>query len=132
MDDNDNKNTGGKYRMIPIFEKAVSMAIATKGLKIMVGSGVDGATYVHGTQGLDLEALVKRTGMSPTRAIQCATMINAEALGWQDQIGSLEKGKFADLIAASGDPLSDITELQRVKFVMKGGKVVKNELAAGR
>ncbi len=132
MDDNDNKNTGGKYRMIPIFEKAVSMAIATKGLKIMVGSGVDGATYVHGTQGLDLEALVKRTGMSPTRAIQSATMINAEALGWQDQIGSIEKGKFADLIAVSGDPLSDITELQRVKFVMKGGKVVKNELVVGR
>jgi imidazolonepropionase-like amidohydrolase len=132
MDDNDNKNTGGKYRMIPIFEKAVSMAIATKGLKIMVGSGVDGATYAHGTQGLDLEALVKRTGMSPTRAIQSATMINAEALGWQDQIGSIEKGKFADLIAVSGDPLSDITELQRVKFVMKGGKVVKNELVVGR
>jgi imidazolonepropionase-like amidohydrolase len=132
MDDNDNKNTGGKYRMIPIFEKAVSMAIATKGLKIMVGSGVDGATYVHGTQGLDLEALVKRTGMSPTRAIQSATMINAEALGWPDQIGSIEKGKFADLIAVSGNPLSDITELQRVKFVMKGGKVVKNELVAGR
>jgi imidazolonepropionase-like amidohydrolase len=132
MDDNDNKNTGGKYRMIPIFERAVSMAIATKGLKIMVGSGVDGATYVHGTQGLDLEALVKRTGMSPPRAIQSATMINAEALGWQDQIGSIEKGKFADLIAVSGDPLSDITELQRVKFVMKGGKVVKNELVVGR
>jgi imidazolonepropionase-like amidohydrolase len=132
MDDNDNKSTGGKYRMIPIFEKAVSMAIATKGLKIMVGSGVDGATYVHGTQGLDLEALVKRTGMSPTRAIQSATMINAEALGWQDQIGSIEKGKFADLIAVSGDPLSDITELQRVKVVMKGGKVVKNELPVGR
>ena len=45
MDDNDAKNTGGKYRMIPIFEKAVSMAAATKGLKIMVGSGVDGATF---------------------------------------------------------------------------------------
>jgi imidazolonepropionase-like amidohydrolase len=70
--------------------------------------------------------------MSPTRAIQSATMINAEALAWQDQIGSIEKGKFADLIAVSGDPLSDITELQRVKFVMKGGKVVKNELPVGR
>src|SRR4029453_2685045 len=132
MDDNDNKNTGGKYRMIPIFKKAVSMVIATKGLKIMVGSGVDGATYVHGTQGLDLEALVKRTGMSPTRASQSATMINAEALGWQDQIGSMEKGKFDDLIAVSGDPLSDITELQRVKFVMKGGKGVKNDMVVSR
>jgi imidazolonepropionase-like amidohydrolase len=55
-------------------------------------------------------------------------MINAEAMGWQDQIGSIEKGKFADLVAVSGDPLGDITELQRVRFVMKGGKVVRNEM----
>jgi imidazolonepropionase-like amidohydrolase len=127
MDDNDRKNTGGRFRMIPIIEKAVSMAIATKGLKIMVGSGVDGATFVHGTQALEFEALVRR-GMSPARAIQSGTMINAEVLGWQDQIGSIEKGKYADLVAVSGDPLADITELQRVKFVMKGGKIIKNEL----
>ena len=113
--------------MIPIIEKAVSMAIATKGLKIMVGSGVDGSTFVHGTQALEFESLVRR-GMSPARAIQSGTMINAEAMGWQDQIGSIEKGKYADLVAVSGDPLADITELQRVKFVMKGGKIVKNEL----
>ena len=49
--------------------------------------------------------------MTPARAIQSGTMINAEALGWQDQIGSIEKGKYADLIAVSGDPLADITEL---------------------
>jgi imidazolonepropionase-like amidohydrolase len=49
-------------------------------------------------------------------------------LGWSDQIGSIEKGKYADLIAVSGDPLSDITELQRVRFVMKGGKVIRNEI----
>jgi imidazolonepropionase-like amidohydrolase len=130
MDDNDSKNTGGKYRIIPIFEQAVRLAAATRGIKVMMGSGVDGATYAHGTQALDFEALVKRTGLSPVRAIQAATTINAEALGWQDQIGSIEKGKYADLIAVSGDPLADITELQRVKFVMKGGKVVRNELAA--
>ena len=53
-----------------------------------------------------------------------------KAMGWQDQIGSIAKGKFADLVAASGDPLADITELQRVKFVMKGGKVVRNDLAS--
>jgi imidazolonepropionase-like amidohydrolase len=130
MDDNDAKNTGGKYRMIPIFEKAVSMAAATKGLKIMVGSGADGSTFAHGTQALEFEALVKHGGMSPARAIQSGTMVNAEVLGWQDRIGSIDKGKYADLIAVSGDPLADITELQRVKFVMKGGKVIKNELGA--
>jgi imidazolonepropionase-like amidohydrolase len=131
MDDNDAKSTGGKYRMIPIFEHAVSMAANTKGMKIMVGSGADGSTYAHGTQALDFEMLVKRADLSPVRALQGGTIINAEALGWQDQIGSIEKGKFADLIAVSGDPLSDITELQRVKFVMKGGKVIKNDVVPG-
>ena len=128
MDDNDNKNTGGKYRMIPIFEKAVTMAGTTRGLKIMIGSGVDGSTFPHGTQALEFEALVKQAHMSPARAIQSGTIVNAEVLGWQDQIGSIEKGKYADLVAVSGDPLADIAELQRVKFVMKGGKIIRNEL----
>jgi imidazolonepropionase-like amidohydrolase len=128
MDDTDAKNTGGKYRMIPIFEKAVRMAAATKGMKIMLGSGADGSTYAHGSQALDFEALVKRGGLSPARAIQAATTINAEVLGWQDRIGSIDKGKYADLIAVSGDPLADITELQRVKFVMKGGKIIRNDI----
>jgi len=131
MDDNDEKSTGGKYRIIPIFVRAASMAAATKGIKVMMGSGVDGATYPHGEQGFDFEALVKHAGLTAARAIQAGTIINAEALGWQDQIGSIEKGKYADLIAVSGDPLADITELQRVKFVMKGGKVIKNESMSG-
>jgi len=128
MDDNDARNTGGKYRMIPIFEHAVSMAANTKGMKIMVGSGADGSTYAHGTQALDFEMLVKRAGLTPARALQGGTIINAEALGWQDQIGSIEKGKYADLVAVSGDPLADVTELQRMKFVMKAGKVIRNDL----
>ena len=131
MDDNDKKNTGGKYRIIPIFTKAATMAAATKGIKVMAGSGADGSTFAHGTQALEFEALVKLAGMTPARAIQSGTIINAEALGWQDQIGSVEKGKYADLVAVSGDPLADITELQRVKFVMKGGKVIRNDMAAG-
>jgi len=129
MDDNDAKNTGGKYRIIPIFEKAAHMAAATPGLKVMVGSGADGATFPHGTQALEFEALVKVAGLTPAKAIQAGTMTNAEVLGWQNAIGSIEKGKFADLIAVSGDPLADITELQRVKLVMKGGKVIKNDWA---
>src|SRR6185312_7072329 len=70
MDDNDAKNTGGKFRMIPIFEGAVRTANATPGVRIMVGSGADGATYAHGTQALDFEMLVTRGGLSPVRALQ--------------------------------------------------------------
>ena len=62
--------------------------------------------------------------VAPARAIQSGTIVNAEILDWADKIGSIEKGKYADLVAVSGDPLADITELQRVKFVMKGGKVI--------
>ncbi|HVS23984.1 MAG TPA: amidohydrolase family protein [Gammaproteobacteria bacterium] len=129
MDDNDDKATGGKYRMTAIFAKAVQTANATPGLKIMVGSGADGSTYVHGTQALDLEALVKRGGLTSARALQGATIVNAEALGWKDRIGSVEKGKYADLVAVARDPLADITEMQRVKFVMKGGKIIRDELS---
>jgi imidazolonepropionase-like amidohydrolase len=66
--------------------------------------------------------------MSPAEVLQAATMTNAEAMGWQDRIGSIEAGKFADMIAISGDPLNDITELQRVKFVMKSGKIIRDDL----
>jgi len=128
MDDTDDKNTGGKYRMSSIFAGAVTLAAKTPGMKIMMGSGVDGATYVHGTQALDFEALVKRGGLTPARALQAGTAINADIMGVKDRVGSLERGKFADVIAVAGDPLADITELKRVKFVMKGGKVVRDEM----
>jgi imidazolonepropionase-like amidohydrolase len=127
MDDNDTRSTGGKFRIIPIFEKAVQTAAATPGMKMLVGSGVDGDTFPHGTQAIEFELLVKHGGMSPVKVLQAALLNNAEVLGWQKDIGSVEKGKFADLIAVSGDPLSDITELQRVKFVMKAGRVVRAE-----
>jgi imidazolonepropionase-like amidohydrolase len=129
LDDNDARSTGGKYKISAVFSKAVAMAAATRGLKLMAGSGVDGGTFPHGTQALEFEALVRRANVSPTRAIQSGTIVNAEALGWLDRVGSIEKGKFADLVAVSGDPLADISELQRVKFVMKGGKVIRNDLA---
>jgi imidazolonepropionase-like amidohydrolase len=132
MDDIDQKSTGGKYRIIPIFDRAVRMAASTKGIKLMVGSGVDGSTFAHGTQALEWIALVKECGLTPTRVLQAGTLTNAEAMGWQGQIGSIEKGKFADLIAVSGDPLVDITELQHVQFVMKGGNVIRNDLKSGR
>jgi imidazolonepropionase-like amidohydrolase len=68
-------------------------------------------------------------GMSPMQAIQAATINAADLLGWKDRIGSVAPGKYADLIAVSGDPLADPAELTRVKFVMKGGAVVKGAQA---
>ncbi len=129
MNDNDDKNTGGKYRIAPIFEKAVTMAAKTPGMKMMVGSGVDGGTFPHGSQALEFEAFVKQAHVSSAKAIQSGTIVNAEVLGWADQVGSIEKGKYADLVAVAGDPLADISELQRVKFVMKGGKIIRYDLS---
>jgi imidazolonepropionase-like amidohydrolase len=72
---------------------------------------------------------LKDAGMRAADIIRAATATASESLGWQDRVGTLEPGKFADIIAVSGDPLADITELERVQFVMKGGEVVKNTLA---
>jgi len=124
MDDNDARNTGGKFRMIPIFTGAVRTADKTPGVRIMMGSGADGSTYAHGTQALDFEMLVTRSGLSTVKAIQAGTIVNAEALGWLDQAGSIDKGKFADIVAVPGDPVADITQLKHVYFVMKAGKVI--------
>jgi imidazolonepropionase-like amidohydrolase len=60
--------------------------------------------------------------------IRAITATAAEMLGWQDRVGAIERGKFADIVAVSGDPIADISELERVRFVMKGGQVVRNEL----
>ncbi len=127
MDDNDAKNTGGKYRMVPIFERAVSLAVKTKGLRTMVGSGVDGSAFPHGTQATEFEMLVTRAGMTTTQALQAGTIVNASVMGWDGQLGSITKGKFADIVAVSGDPLADITQLRQVTFVMKGGKVIRRD-----
>jgi imidazolonepropionase-like amidohydrolase len=70
-----------------------------------------------------------RYGMSNLNAIRAATTSAADLLGWADQVGAIEPGKFADMIAVSGDPLADIKQLENVKFVMKGGAVVRNDFA---
>jgi imidazolonepropionase-like amidohydrolase len=67
-------------------------------------------------------------GMTPLQALRSATSVGAENLGWSDRIGSIEKGKYADIIAVSGNPAVDVTEMERVKFVMKGGQVYRNDL----
>jgi imidazolonepropionase-like amidohydrolase len=71
---------------------------------------------------------LRKAGISALEVIRAITINAAEMLGWQDKIGAVETGRFADIIAVSGDPVSDITELERVRFVMKDGKVVRNEL----
>jgi imidazolonepropionase-like amidohydrolase len=76
-------------------------------------------------------ALVKQGGMTPAEALRAGTMNGAELLQWQDYVGSITKGKFADIVAVSGDPLADISETQRVKFVMKGGEILRNDLTPG-
>jgi imidazolonepropionase-like amidohydrolase len=81
----------------------------------------------HGVQS-EMFPIFVRWGATPLYALRMATSVNAEVIHWQDKVGSIEKGKFADLIAVAGDPLQDITEMQRVKFVMKGGEVIKDEL----
>jgi len=69
-------------------------------------------------------------GMKPIDAIQAATVNAADLLGWADKVGALDTGHFADIIAVSGDPLSNVRVLESVKFVMKGGVVVRNDTAS--
>ena len=105
-----------------------AMAIA-KELGVRIADGSDPAAVDrHGKNAEELEAMTRR-GLTALEAIRAATTSAAELMGWTGDVGSVEAGKFADLIAVQGDPTADITVLQRVKFVMKGGRVVKNELA---
>ena len=110
--------------VMPAARKNVARAFAA-GVK--VGFGTDAAVYPHGMNAHEFAVYVK-LGMTPLQAIQTATINDADLLGWSDKIGTIEPGKFADIIAVDGDPLADVTTLERVKFVMKGGEVVKNEL----
>ena len=91
---------------------------------VKVALGTDAAVYPHGLNGHEFAAMARR-GLTPLQAIQAGTVNAADLLGWTDRIGTLEPGKFADLIAVDGDPLADVTILERVAFVMKGGQVVK-------
>jgi imidazolonepropionase-like amidohydrolase len=122
----DRKDTGGKYDLPSIFEKTFQMGMSMN-VKMMFGSGVDGDPYAHGDQYTEFEWLVKH-GMAPAKTLQLATLVDAQVMGWQNDIGSVEKGKYADLVAVAGDPLKDISEMEHVKFVMKGGKVVRNDM----
>jgi imidazolonepropionase-like amidohydrolase len=110
-----------RWRMM---EKSWKKALAA-GVTLPFGSGA--GPFPHGTQVEQFAYLVK-WGMTPLQALRAATTVAADLIGWQDRVGTVEKGKFADLVAVSGDPLADVTELSRINFVMKGGQVVRNDV----
>ncbi len=95
------------------------------GVKIALGT--DAAVYPHGLNAHELNVYVAQYGMTPLAAVQSATVNAADLMGWTDRAGTLEPGKWADILAVDGDPLKDVTVLQQVKFVMKSGVVYKDE-----
>jgi imidazolonepropionase-like amidohydrolase len=68
-----------------------------------------------------------KMGLPPLVAIQAATVNAADLLGWSDRVGTLEPGKFADIVAVDGDPVADVSTLEHIRFVMKGGEIIKNQ-----
>jgi imidazolonepropionase-like amidohydrolase len=115
-----------KMKMVSAMAEKNAQKAIQAGVKIALGT--DAAVYPHGLNAHELAVYVK-LGMTPLQAIQSATVTDAELLGWSDKVGSIEQGKWADIIAVDGDPLQDITTLQHVTFVMKGGHVFKNDAA---
>jgi imidazolonepropionase-like amidohydrolase len=99
-----------------VFRKALEAGVR-------IAFGTDSGVYPHGLNGRQLARYV-RLGMSPLAAIRSATMVAAEAMGWSQRVGSLAAGRFADLVAVDGDPLADVTVLERPVVVAKGGTVV--------
>jgi imidazolonepropionase-like amidohydrolase len=109
--------------VIPAARKNVAHAFAS-GVKVALGT--DAAVYPHGLNGHEFAVMVK-LGLTPLQSIQAGTINAADLLGWAGKVGTLEPGAWADMVAVDGDPVKDVTTLERVKFVMKGGEVVKNE-----
>jgi imidazolonepropionase-like amidohydrolase len=126
----DMQETGGRNSRLKLMEQAFKRALAA-GVTIVFGSGATSPTIPHGRQA-DQFAWFVKWGMSPAQALQTAYLPAARMLnyGWERDIGSLEKGKYADIIAVAGNPLDNVAEMERVRFVMKGGLVVKNDLGA--
>jgi imidazolonepropionase-like amidohydrolase len=101
----------------------VNVAKAIKG-GVQVAFGTDSAVYPHGLNAREFAVMVK-LGMTPIQAIRSATVSASQLLGWTDKVGTIEAGRYADIIAVDGDPLKDVTTLERVQWVMKGGSVVQ-------
>lgn len=112
-------------RMLPVAPEVIRKGLATKGLKITYGT--DAVAGAHGKNAEDMVCRVQKSGESPMHVIQSATSVNAESLGLGAVIGTLAAGYEADIIALDGDPIADITAVRRVSFVMKAGKVYRND-----
>lgn len=112
-------------KAIPIAAEAIRKALATNGLAITYGT--DAVAGAHGRNAEDMVCRVQKSGESPMHVITSATSVTAEALGLGSRIGSLAPGYEADIVAVDGDPLADITRMRRVSFVMKGGRVYRND-----
>jgi len=117
--------SGGKTSRMAIHKTSFEKALAA-GVKIAFGT--DAGSFPHGTQAIEFEWMT-RYGMSSLQAIRSATINAADLLGWSDSIGAIEVGKYADMIAVDGNVLNDIKQLEHVKFVMKGGNVIRNDYA---
>ena len=118
-----------KYMQETVERTRQNISIARE-LGVKIANGFDPASAeAHGKNAREIIAMTK-LGLPPIEAIRAATTNAAELMGWSDKIGSIESGKYADIIAVSGDPVADVGELEHVKFVMKGGVIVKNELGA--
>jgi imidazolonepropionase-like amidohydrolase len=113
-----------KERMVGRLQRENFRKAAHAGVKIAFGT--DAGVYPHGWNGKQFAKMVE-WGLTPMQAIQAATVSAADLLGWTDRVGAVAPGLYADLVAVAGDPLKDITELERVKFVMKGGVVVRDD-----
>jgi imidazolonepropionase-like amidohydrolase len=131
LEKGDLQATGGRNSRLRLLEQAVRRAVAG-GIPIVFGSGATSEHIPHGHQA-DQFIYYAKWGLGPVKALQTAYLPAAHMLNydWDKQVGSIDKGKFADIIAVSGDPIADVTEMERVKFVMKGGVVVRNDLGPG-
>jgi imidazolonepropionase-like amidohydrolase len=118
---------GGNWQKMADLQRENFGKAMKKGVKIALGTDAGGFDWKKVNQAKEFEYYVQY-GMTPMQSIRTGTSVAAELLGWSDKTGTIEAGKWADIVAVSGDPLKDITELQKVKFVMKGGTVHKNEL----
>jgi imidazolonepropionase-like amidohydrolase len=118
---------GGNWIKMVDLEKAAFQKALKKNVKIALGTDAGGFDWKQLNEAEEFVYYVNY-GMTPIEAIRAGTVVPAELLGWGDKVGTIEKDKWADIVAVSGDPLKDITELKRVKFVMKAGTVYKNEV----